>query len=111
MSFCVVLVTLPTAKVAQKLARNLVRRKLAACVNIISNATSIYRWEGRINKDRELLLIIKTRTTIFKKLSAFITTNHPAQVPEIIRVPIMGGNPTYIDWLADNTISSKRKHQ
>lgn len=101
--FCVVFVTAPEAKTAQDLAQKLIKQRLAACVNIIPGVTSVYRWEERIHKDPELLLIIKTRTNIFKKLAQFIKKNHPAEVPEIISLPINEGSPSYMSWLADNT--------
>ncbi len=99
----VVFVTAPELQTAKKLAVGLVKKRLAACVNIIPGIQSIYRWQGRIHDDPEFLLVIKTRASAFKKLAEFIKKNHPAKVPEIISVPIMEGTPDYMAWLADNT--------
>ena len=98
--FCVVLTTVPNAKLGEKLAKGLVKESLAACVNVVGGVVSHYRWQSRLHKDRELLLIIKTQTRLLPKLMRFIKKNHSAQVPEIISLPIKEGLPAYLKWLA-----------
>ncbi|XP_001662826.2 protein CutA homolog isoform X1 [Aedes aegypti] len=93
-------VTTPNANSAKELARKLVERKLAACVNIIPGLMSIYEWEGKINEDQEILLMIKTRTARVEELSKFVRENHPYSVAEVISVPIENGNPPYLEWLS-----------
>ncbi|XP_058444537.1 protein CutA homolog [Malaya genurostris] len=96
----IVYVTTPNENSAKTLARLLVERKLAACVNIIAGLTSIYEWEGKINEDHEQLLMIKTRSARVDELSKFVRENHPYSVAEVISVPIENGNPPYLDWLS-----------
>ncbi|MDD5657745.1 MAG: divalent-cation tolerance protein CutA [Elusimicrobia bacterium] len=107
--FRVVLVTVPDAPLAEAIAAGLVEQKLAACVNIVPGATSVYRWEGQIHRDAEQLLIIKTRVGLLSELTQFVKTKHPAKVPEIISLPITEGNPAYMDWLAANTLFTKKE--
>ncbi|KXJ72830.1 divalent-cation tolerance protein CutA isoform X2 [Aedes albopictus] len=99
-------VTTPNANSAKELARKLIEHKLAACVNIIPGLTSIYQWEGKMNEDQEILLMIKTRTSRVDELSKFVRENHPYSVAEVITVPIENGNPPYLDWLS-KTVSAE----
>ncbi|CAG0896644.1 unnamed protein product [Cyprideis torosa] len=92
-------ITVPNEAVAKKLAHDLVKGKYAACVNIIPKITSVYEWEDKIEEDSELLLMIKTRTTRIDDLIAFVTKNHPYEVPEVISLPIVKGNKPYLDWI------------
>jgi len=101
--FRVVLVTAPDAKVAGDIARGLVERRLAACVNILPGATSIYRWEGKVHEDAEVLLVIKTRAGLLGELAQFVRERHPAKVPEIIALPITEGSAAYLEWLGAST--------
>jgi periplasmic divalent cation tolerance protein len=100
--YCVVLVTVPTIKIARQIAQRVVTKKLAACVNIIPHINSFYIWDAKLNDDREFLLIIKTRKTIFNKLAVEIKLNHPYKIPEIIALPIIKGTKEYIGWLRTN---------
>ena len=95
----VVYVTCPDMEVSKKLAGSLVENNLAACVNIIPKITSVYKWEGKINNDEEYLLVIKSKTDAFEKLSTFVKNNHPYDVPEIISLPIQNGLKDYLDWI------------
>lgn len=93
-------VTAPDASVAKTLARGLINCKLAACINIIPGITSVYMWEGEINEDTEVLMMIKTKTSEIDGISKYIREHHPYNVAEVISVPIENGNPPYMDFLA-----------
>lgn len=92
-------ITFPDETVAKKVSHDAVTKKLAACANIIPGITSIYEWEGTINSDPEVLVMMKTRTSKVDELSRFIRENHPYSVAEVITVPIENGNPPYLDWI------------
>ncbi|XP_075437044.1 protein CutA isoform X3 [Ascaphus truei] len=94
-------VTCPNDKVAKDIARGLVERKLAACVNIIPQITSIYEWKGKIEEDSEVLLMIKTRFSKVSALTEYVRSVHPYEVCEVISLPIEGGNPPYLQWVGD----------
>ncbi|XP_051155972.1 protein CutA homolog [Leptopilina boulardi] len=94
-------VTVPTVEVAQKLAHGIVKSKLAACVNIIPQLTSVYEWKNEIKEDKELLLMIKTRTETVNALTEYVKKNHPYEVCEVISLPIQNGNQQYLDWISD----------
>jgi len=97
----VVLCTIPP-DVAESLARLLVEKKVAACVNIVPGARSIYRWEGRVAEDEESVLVIKTTAGRFAELCALIKSSHPYTVPEIIALPASDGNPDYLAWVRES---------
>ncbi|XP_022919663.1 protein CutA homolog [Onthophagus taurus] len=94
-------VTAPNEEVAKKIAHGLVSHKLAACVNIIPKITSVYEWEGKIEEDSEVLMMIKTRSTKIPELTEFVKSNHPYTVCEVISIPIEGGNQQYLNWIGD----------
>ena len=96
----IVLCTCPDLATAERIAETVVGERLAACVNIVPGLTSIYRWEGQIQRDAELLLLIKTRQEVYPLLEARIRELHPYQIPEIIALPIQIGSAAYLDWIA-----------
>lgn len=99
-----VLCTAPAeGDVAAKLARGLVDQRLAACVNVIAGLRSFYRWEGAVQDDPEVQLLIKTRKSRFEALRAWLDDNHPYSVPEILGLPIAEGGKSYLDWLVEET--------
>ncbi len=104
MDFIVVLVTAPDEDGAAKMAETLVEERFAACVNIIRDIRSIYSWEGKIEDDREVLMVIKTKKDLFEPLKKRIQEMHPYSVPEIIALPILAGSPDYLRWLGDVTL-------
>lgn len=102
--YCVCLITTDSNEVAQQIAKEIVEEKLAACVNIISNIKSTYRWQGKIESSQELLLIIKTKAILAKDIIKFVKDRHNYSVPEIIFLPIIDGNEEYLDWIGANTL-------
>ena len=95
----IVLCTCPDETVARELAGTLVRGRLAACVNIIDRVTSVYEWEGNIETDGEVLLVIKSRADHFDALHDAIVTGHPYELPEIIAVAVDSGSAGYLEWI------------
>ena len=97
----------PSAEEAEKVARRLVEKRLAACVKMIPGARSFYRWKGEIEEAGEYVLLIKSRRDLFDKLSTELAALHSYEVPEILAVPVVEGASAYIDWidkeLKDNT--------
>jgi periplasmic divalent cation tolerance protein len=99
----VALVTCPSAAVGETIGRALVEARLAACVNVVPGVTSIYRWEGKVVRDREVLLVVKTRPARFAALRRRVIALHPYTLPEIIALPVRAGLPAYLDWIAQAT--------
>jgi periplasmic divalent cation tolerance protein len=97
----IVLSTCSSAAEAERIARQLLEKRLAACVNIVAGARSIYRWQGAIEEAVECLLIIKSRQGLWKELRAEIQRLHSYEVPEILMLAIEDGSPKYLDWLND----------
>jgi len=95
----VVFVTTSSEEEASEIARYLVEKGLAACVNIVKDVSSIYVWKGKVEESREYLLVIKSRIDYFEKLINAIKEKHSYEVPEIIALPIIAGNKEYIEWL------------
>jgi periplasmic divalent cation tolerance protein len=94
----VVLVTAPDEAKASQLARTLVEERLAACVNCLP-LRSVYRWEGAVQEDAEVLLLIKTLASGFERLRSRVLSLHPYQCPEVVLLPIERGHPPYLEWL------------
>ncbi len=97
-----VITTAPGREVAEKLAEGILSRKLAACVQMMA-IRSFYIWEGELQKEEEVALHIKTTEARYSELEAWIKSVHPYDVPEIIRLPITGGLPGYLDWVDSTT--------
>lgn len=105
----VVLVTCSTASEAQRIARAVVKVRLAACVNILPGAVqSIYRWKGKVESARERLLLIKTSRERLAKLQAAVERLHSYDVPEFIAIPIAAGSPAYLSWIEESVEGSLR---
>ena len=103
MKYCCVLSTVPNIKKARQLAGLLVSRRLAACVQILPGLESHYRWRGKKETSKEVLLLIKTKASIYKWLEKILLKNHPYEVPEIICLPITKGSKSYLDWIDGET--------
>ena len=104
LEYRIVLCTIDSIKDADELAHNLVKARLAACVNIVSGVTSVYEWENAICEENEYLLIIKTKSDLYKKLETKIKEFHPYEVPEIVSLKIDNGSKSYLDWIEKNTL-------
>jgi len=99
----VVLVTASSAAEAQRIGRALLDERRAACVNIIPHVASAYWWQGKVESATEALLIVKTTAAQLESVITLVRHLHSYQVPEIIALPIVGGNPEYLAWIARET--------
>jgi periplasmic divalent cation tolerance protein len=95
----IVLSTCDSEQQAERIARHLVEKRLAACVNISGKIRSIYRWKNAIEDASELLLVIKTRRDLFPKIRAEIAAIHSYEVPELLALPVVDGADSYLAWL------------
>ncbi len=95
----VVLTTCESQDQAEQLARRLIEDRLAACVNILPGARSIYRWKDKIEDAAEFVLVIKSRRDVFDKLRAAIARLHSYEIPEVIALPVVDGSDAYLKWL------------
>ncbi|MBI5026610.1 MAG: divalent-cation tolerance protein CutA [Nitrospirae bacterium] len=99
----VVFITAGSEEEAAKIARGLVDAHLAGCVNIVRNIRSIYRWQGKIEDEAEVLMVVKTQRHLFASLSKKVKELHSYTVPEIIAMPIVEGSEDYLKWLMEVT--------
>ena len=95
----VVLVTVPDAAVASRVAQAVVTDRLAACVNVVGPIRSIYRWNGAVHDDGEYLLIAKTTDDRLAQFEAGVRALHPYDVPEVVALPVIGGSAAYLSWV------------
>ncbi len=103
MEYCIILTTCPTDKEAEVLASKLVKKKLAACVQLCS-ITSYYSWKDEQHIDPEIRLLIKTRTKLYESVQQFIKHHHSYDTPQIVQIPITDGSDEYLDWIDENTL-------
>ncbi len=103
MDFRWLYVTAASRDEAKKIGRAVVEERLAACANVIDGMESIYWWDGKLNEDREAVLILKTRADLVAAVVAKIKTLHSYSVPCVVALPILDGNPDYLRWLAAET--------
>jgi periplasmic divalent cation tolerance protein len=101
--FLLVLCTCPTNSAATVIATALLEEGVAACVNQVPGLRSMYRWEGRVEHDDEVLLLIKTTSEMFPRLEETIGQLHPYELPEIIGVPLTAGSEAYLNWIKSAT--------
>ncbi|OGX41154.1 MAG: hypothetical protein A3C53_06320 [Omnitrophica WOR_2 bacterium RIFCSPHIGHO2_02_FULL_68_15] len=98
----VVLVTCPTRAAAERLARALVARRLAACANVVPGLTSLFWWKGKLDRCPETLLLLKTTSAGFEPLRRAVLALHPYEVPEIIALPVSAAHPPYRRWVSSS---------
>ena len=94
-------VSAPDAEVAKRIARALVDERLAACVNIVPGVSSIYRWQGAVSEDAELMLIVKTTHARLAPLAERLAVLHPYALPELVAITPSGGSERYLDWVRE----------
>ena len=99
----IVLTTAGSQEEARKIAHALVERQLAACVNIVPNIESVYRWQGKVESATEWLLVVKTQATAFERVRDAIKELHSYELPECILLEIADGSEAYLKWLVENT--------
>ena len=103
MSECMIYITAGSMEEAEIIGRNLVSRKLAACVNIIGNMKSIYHWEGKIETAEEVVVIAKTKKELVNELIENVKTLHSYDCPCVVAVPIVDGNTDFLKWIRNET--------
>jgi periplasmic divalent cation tolerance protein len=104
----IALTTCPNEAVAAEIAKVMVSEQLAACVNRISGVRSTYMWDGRLQDDSEVLLIIKTTRAQLPRLESRLVEVHPYELPELICLPVEGGSQAYLDWVSAAVTMAKR---
>jgi periplasmic divalent cation tolerance protein len=98
-----VYVTTPNREAALAIGRHAVEQHLAACANILPAMTSIYRWNGEVQTDEECVLLLKTRRSLSEPLTQLVVALHSYECPSVLVLPIVGGNPAYLEWLDAQT--------
>jgi periplasmic divalent cation tolerance protein len=98
-----VFTTLPTPEKAADLARMLVEEGLVACGNVLPAVRSIYKWEGKVQDENEVMLLLKTRAEHLERLKLRILEVHPYEVPEVLAIPVESGYRAYLEWIASET--------
>jgi len=101
--FVVILVTVSSEEEAKKITASLLEKKFAACVNLVKDIESIYRWKGKISNEKEVLMLIKTRKKLFKSVEEEVKKIHSYELPEIIALPIISGSKDYLYWIDSET--------
>ena len=102
----IILSTVSNDVEAAKIARELVGRRLAACVNIVPAVRSIYRWKGKVHDDSECMLVIKTVRERFESVRLALCDLHSYDLPEVVALPIDAGDDSYLNWLTDQSVES-----
>ena len=101
--FILILVTASSEEEAKKIAFSLMEKRFAACINLVKDIESIYRWKGKISDEKEVLMLIKTRKKLYKSVEEEVKKIHSYEVPEIIALPIISGSKDYLYWMDSET--------
>ncbi|ARO88995.1 divalent-cation tolerance protein CutA [Nitrosospira lacus] len=109
MESILIVTNLPDRERAMALAHRLIEERLAACVNVMADCTSVYHWQGKSETASEVPVLIKTLAQHYVRLEQLILSMHPYELPEIIAVPVTNGLPAYLRWIADETLVSDKK--
>ena len=96
----VILITASTGEEAQQIADKLLAQRKAACVNIIPNVHSLFWWKGELDSAEETVLIVKSRASLIDEIVSLVKEVHSYEVPEVIALPLVGGNQDYLNWLS-----------
>ncbi len=107
MSAMLVYMTAGSADEARSIGASLIGRRLAACVNILPGMLAQYRWQGAVQTDEEAVLIAKTRSDLVEALTGHVRAIHSYECPCIVALPIRGGNPAFLQWIADETAGAE----
>ncbi len=102
----VILITTGSEEEAVRIAEGLLDERLIACANLIQPIRSLYRWQGRVCDDREVLLLCKSRRALFGEVRERVCALHSYDLPEIVAMPLVEGNPPYLQWIEDETRST-----
>ncbi len=102
------LVTVGSEPEAERIANKLVEQELVACVNVLPGILSVFRWEGKVSREREVLLIAKTVNQLFERVVSVVKSLHSYDVPEVIALPIQHGLPEYLSWVRNVTNQAKQ---
>jgi periplasmic divalent cation tolerance protein len=100
-----VMITTGSEEEAARIAKGLLGERLIACANLIGGIRSLYRWQGKVCDDSEILMLCKTERRLFSRLSEKVKSIHSYEVPEIIALPLVEGWPPYLDWVEQETTS------
>lgn len=103
MTSTMIYVTTSSREEALRIGRDVVAIRLAACANVLPGITSVYRWQGEVQEDGETALILKTRSDLVERLTARVKELHSYDCPCVIALPIVGGNPDFLRWIAEET--------
>ena len=99
--------TFPDDQSAEKVAKNLLESNLVACINLIPSVRSLYRWQGEICDETEVLAVIKTTASQFEAVCKLICAQHPYDCPEVIATPIVHGSSSYLEWMFSELVDSR----
>lgn len=102
--YIVVFITTKDAAEGEKIGKTLVKRRQAACVNIVPEVSSHFWWKDKLDSSKECLLVVKTKESLLPDIIKLVKKIHSYDVPEIIALPIVGGNPDYLDWIDSEVI-------
>jgi len=103
----IVITTLPDRASGERIAEALVTERVAACVNILAECTSLYTWQGKIERSSEVPLLIKTTRSAYPQLEQRLRELHPYELPEIIALPVAAGLPDYLNWVVRETAATE----
>ena len=100
--YMVVFITAKDRAEAKTISDQLLEKKLIACANIVEGVESVFRWKGKIDQAKETLIILKSKQSLFKEIVKTVKAHHSYEVPEIIALPIVEGNPDYLKWIDES---------
>lgn len=109
--YIIVLSTAPSVKDALRIAHEVVIDRLAACVNLVTGIVSVYEWENKVQEEPEVLLIMKTRSTLAQRLTERIIEIHPYDCPEVVVLPVTDGSKAYFSWIESVTVSGETREE
>jgi periplasmic divalent cation tolerance protein len=103
MTLTMIYITTPSPQEALRIGRAVVADRLAACANVLPGVTSVFRWQGKVQEEGETALILKTRSDLVERLTTRVKELHSYDCPCVVALPIAGGNPDFLQWIAEET--------